>query len=54
MIEKLRQIVDKPMVEQSLSDELIGLLIIVVALGIIYLIGTVVYKLEEHTKGGKK
>lgn len=50
-IEKIKDWLQKPIIERSHGEELLGCLVIAVILGIIWLIGELVYRWEEHRDG---
>lgn len=45
--------IDKPMTEQTWQEELLGCIVIFVVLFLIWLIGEIVYRLENK-RGGKR
>ena len=49
-MERLYELVTKPMIERTAIEELIGVLIILSVLAVIWLIGEVVYRLERWWK----
>lgn len=49
-MEKLYELVTKPMIEQTWKEELIGVLIIFGVLAVIFGIGEIVYRLERWWK----
>lgn len=49
-MDRLYELVTKPMIEQTATEEIIGVLIIFGVLAVIWLIGEVVYRLERWWK----
>lgn len=50
MINRIQELMTKPMIERTAIEELIGVLIIFGVLAVIWLIGEVVYRLERWWK----
>lgn len=52
MINHIQQIIQKPMIERTPQDEVIGVLIILLCILIVWAVGEIVYQIEKRR--GKK